>query len=296
MLDVKIESLLVLNEEGNFTKASNRLGVTQPAVSTHIKQLEQQFDCKLFIRSKNEVKPTEKGKIVINYGKRMKALQAKLLDELTASDSKPTKIRIGITHTSENNLIAETLGKYSSVNESISITIITDVIKNLYTMLENYELDLIIVEEKLNKPNLRFLMMDTDYLLCVLSNDNKLSKKSMVTIDDLKKEKMIMRLPTSATRMLFDSTLRSINEFIDYFNIVLEVDNISTIKDLVRKDIGVTILPKSSCENDVRKNRLSALPIENLSMIRETNIVYNSDFIHTHVLNDILKLYKQLSN
>lgn len=296
MLDVKIETLLVLNEEGNFTKASNRLGVTQPAVSTHIKQLEQQFDCKLFIRSKNEVKPTEKGKIVINYGKRMKALQAKLLDELTASDSKPTKIRIGITHTSENNLIAETLGKYSSVNESISITIITDVIKNLYTMLENYELDLIIVEEKLNKPNLRFLMMDTDYLLCVLSNDNKLSKKSMVTIDDLKKEKMIMRLPTSATRMLFDSTLRSINESIDYFNIVLEVDNISTIKDLVRKDIGVTILPKSSCENDVRKNRLSALPIENLSMIRETNIVYNSDFIHTHVLNDILKLYKQLSN
>ncbi|MGI6510601.1 MAG: LysR family transcriptional regulator [Erysipelotrichaceae bacterium] len=296
MLDVKLETLLVLNEEGNFTKASNRLGVTQPAVSTHIRQLEQQFNCKLFIRSKNEVKPTEKGKIVINYGKRMKALQAKLLDELTASDSKPTKIRIGITHTSENNLIAETLGKYSSVNESISITIITDVIKNLYTMLENYELDLIIVEEKLNKPNLRFLMMDTDYLLCVLSNDNRLSKKSMVTIDDLKKEKMIMRLPTSATRMLFDSTLRSINESIDYFNIVLEVDNISTIKDLVRKDIGVTILPKSSCENDVRKNRLSALPIENLSMIRETNIVYNSDFIHTHVLNDILKLYKQLSN
>ena len=167
---------------------------------------------------------------------------------------------------------------------------------DVYNMLENYELDLIIVEEKLNKPNLRFLMMDTDYLLCVLSNDNKLSKKSMVTIDDLKKEKMIMRLPTSATRMLFDSTLRSINESIDYFNIVLAVDNISTIKDLVRKDIGVTILPKSSCENDVRKNRLSALPIENLSMIRETNIVYNSDFIHTHVLNDILKLYKQLSN
>ncbi len=296
MLDTKLETLLILNEEGNFTRASNRLGVTQPAVSTHIKQLEEQFNCKLFIRSKNEIKPTEQGKIIINYGKRMKALQAKLLEELTASDSKPTKIRIGITHTSENNLIAETLGKYSSMNESISITIITDVIKNLYNMLENYELDLIIVEEKLNKPNLRFLMMDTDYLLCVLSNDNKLAKKSMVTIDDLKKEKMIMRLPSSATRMLFDSTLRSINESIDYFNIVLEVDNISTIKDLVRKDIGITILPKSSCENDVRKNRLSALPIENLSMIRETNIVYNSDFIHTDVLNDILKLYKKLSN
>lgn len=163
-------------------------------------------------------------------------------------------------------------------------------------MLENYELDLIIVEEKLNKPNLRFLMMDTDYLLCILSNNNKLAKKSLVTINDLKKQKMIMRLPTSATRELFDSTLKSINESIDNFNIVLEVDNISTIKDLVRKDIGVSILPKSSCENDVRKNRLTALPIENLSMIRETNIVYNNDFIHIHVLDDILKLYKESSH
>ncbi|NLZ76173.1 MAG: LysR family transcriptional regulator [Erysipelotrichia bacterium] len=296
MLDPKLETLLVLSEEGNFTKASNRLRITQPAVSTHIKQLEEQFNCKLFIRSKNEVKPTEQGKIVINYGKRMNALYFKLLDELLASDNKPTKIKIGVTHTAENNLIAETLGKYSSMNDSISITIITDVIKNLYRMLENYELDLIIVEEKLNKPNLRFLMLDTDYLLCILSNDNRLAKQSMVTINDLKKEKMIMRLPTSATRKLFDSTLRSINESIDYFNIVLEVDNISTIKDLVRKDIGVSILPKSSCENDVRKNRLTALPIENLSMIRETNLVYNNDFIHTHILNDILRLYKELSN
>ncbi|HQB31973.1 MAG TPA: LysR family transcriptional regulator [Erysipelotrichaceae bacterium] len=296
MLDAKLETLLVLSEEGNFTKASNRLDITQPAVSTHIKQLEEQFNCKLFIRSKNEVKPTEQGKIAIKYGKRMKALQSKLLAELSASDNKPTRIRIGITHTSENNRIAEVLGKYSSMNDSISITIITDVIKNLYIMLENYELDLIIVEEKINKPNLRFLMMDTDYLLCVLSNDNKLVNKSMVTINDLKKEKMIMRLPTSATRELFDSTLRSINESIDNFNIVLEVDSISTIKDLVKKDIGVSILPKSSCEYDVRKSRLVALPIENLSMIRETNIVYNSDFVHTHVLNDILKMYKELSN
>lgn len=296
MLDSKLETLLVLHEEGNFTKASNRLGITQPAVSTHIKQLEEYFNCKLFIRSKNEIKPTEQGLIVINYSKRMKALERKLLDELSAGDNKPTKIKIGITHTSENNLIAETIGKYSSMNNAIPITVITDVIKNLYSMLENYELDLIIVEEKLNKPNLRFLMMDTDYLLCILSNNNKLAKKSLVTINDLKKQKMIMRLPTSATRELFDSTLKSINESIDNFNIVLEVDNISTIKDLVRKDIGVSILPKSSCENDVRKNRLTALPIENLSMIRETNIVYNNDFIHIHVLDDILKLYKESSH
>ena len=61
MLDSKLETLLVLHEEGNFTKASNRLGITQPAVSTHIKQLEEYFNCKLFIRSKTKLNLPNRG-------------------------------------------------------------------------------------------------------------------------------------------------------------------------------------------------------------------------------------------
>ena len=71
----------------------------------------------------------------------------------------------------------------------------------------------------------------------------------------------------------------------------LEVDNIATIKDLIRKNLGVSILPRSACMDELKKGKLTALPIENLSMVRETKIIYNKDFSHMNILNEIIKIY-----
>ena len=81
------------------------------------------------------------------------------------------------------------------------------------------------------------------------------------------------------------------NESIDDFNVILEVDNVTTIKDLVQKDFGVSILAKSVCIKEMRKKKLTIVPIENLSMARATNIVYHKNFAHTEVLQDITQLY-----
>lgn len=97
--------------------------------------------------------------------------------------------------------------------------------------------------------------------------------------------------PASATRTLFESALESNGESIQSFDVTLEVDNIATIKDLIRKDLGVSILPRSACLDALRKGKIAALPVENLSMVRETRIVYNKDFTHTDMLNEIIKTY-----
>ena len=60
---------------------------------------------------------------------------------------------------------------------------------------------------------------------------------------------------------------------------------------LIRKDLGVSILPRSACLDELRKGKIAALPVENLSMVRETRIVYNKDFTHTDMLNEIIKTY-----
>ena len=160
-------------------------------------------------------------------------------------------------------------------------------------MLGNYEIDLAIVDGPYRDPDFHSLMLDTDYLVCVMSTGNPLSQHAMVTLSELKQQRMILRLPSSATRTLFESTLSSINDSIDNFNIMLEVDNIATIKDLIRKDLGVSILPKSACMDELRKGKIAALPIENLSMVRETRVVYNRDFTHIDILEEITKTYQE---
>lgn len=296
MLDVKLETLLVVADCKNFTKAAEILSLTQPAVSNHINQLERECNAKLFLRGKGDFKLTQEGKIAVTYARRLKALNAKMLEKIADAQKHLSRFRIGITHTSENNSITEILANYANAHSNITITILTDTINNLYDMLENYELDIAIVEGKRLSSKLNYFMLDTDYLVCVLNNENPLARQSMVTVNELKKENMILRLPSSATRQLFESTLISINESIDDFNVALEVDNVATIKELVRKDLGVSILPKSACINDVKKGKLTVLPIENLSMMREMNIAYNKDFTHVEILNGIVQLYQRFAH
>ena len=74
---------------------------------------------------------------------------------------------------------------------------------------------------------------------------------------------------------------------------ILELDNIATIKDLIRRDFGVSILPRSVCLGELKKKSIAVLPVENLSMTREINIVYHHTFGYMDILQGIIRLYNE---
>ena len=137
MVDPRFESLLAVNKFGNFTKAAEYLSLTQPAVSHHIKQLESELGVEIFSRKKGDLKLTPAGEVVVKHVLRINAVYDRMKDILADTENGVERLRIGITHTAESNVIAEVLAKYGNDNPDIIITIITDSIKNLYTKLEN---------------------------------------------------------------------------------------------------------------------------------------------------------------
>lgn len=293
MIDPKINTLLKVNETGSFTHAAEQLSLTQPAVSQHIKQLERDLNIKVFNRSGKELKLTKEGKIVIKYALRIKTLYQNLQQALLDEKQQITRMTVGITHTAESNLVAEVLARYCNEREGLRITIVSDTINNLYMKLKTYEIDLAIVEGTVSDPDFNSILLDTDCLMLAVSNNSRLANKSMVTIQELKKEKLILRRPNSGTRNLFASHLEAQNMSLDDFNVILEVDNIATIKDLIRRSFGVSILAKSACMDELKKGKIKVLPVENLSMIREINIIYHKDFAHNDILQDITKMYSE---
>ncbi len=295
MMDAKLETLLKVNETRNFTRAAKLLSLTQPAVSQHIRQLEHDLKVSLFIRGEGALKLTPEGEIAVKYARRIENLYQNLEQALQDEKKNLTRLSVGVTHTSESNIIVEVLAKYSSLAENCKITILSDTINNLYYKLKTYELDIAIVEGKIVDSNFNKVLLDTDSLILAVSKDHPLAQKSIVTLEELKKQKLILRLPDSATRNLFASHLESNNQTLDEFNVILEVDNVATIKDLVRRNFGVSILPRSTFASELRKGKMAGLPIENLSMTREINIVYHRDFAHTDMLQEITKLYYQYS-
>ena len=295
MIDPKLHTLLAVVELNNFTRAAQRLSLTQPAVSQHIKQLERELNIKIFNRVRNGIKPTNEGQMLIRYARRSIALYHNLEQDILDEQRSLQRLTVGITHTAESNAVAEMLGKYSAKNPGTRINIITDTISNLYSMLKNYELDLAVVEGKIQDKGINTLLLDTDSLVLVVSNNHPLAKKSMVTMNEFKDEPLILRRPSSGTRNLFTAHLESHNKSLDNFNVILEVDNIATIKDLIRRDIGVSILARSVCLDELKRGKITVLPIENLSMVREINIIYHKDFRHVDILENIMKEYDKVA-
>ena len=192
MVDVKLFTLLKVYETGNYTRAAEKLSLTQPAVSQHIKQIERELGTVVFDRSGGKIRPTPEGTLVIQYAERVVSLYENLQRALEDKRKSIDRLRVGITHTSESNIVTEVLAQYAEQFDNMKITIQTDTISNLYEMLKTYKIDIAIVEGAVADPSINSVMLDTDSLVLCVSNEHPLAKRSLVTIDELKKEKMIL--------------------------------------------------------------------------------------------------------
>lgn len=294
MVDYRLLSLLKIVETGSFTKASGQLGLSQPAVSQHIRQLEEYWQVKIFEHAHNRFTLTPEGELIVRYAQRMAALFNNLKQALKNEKEQIHSLTIGITHTAESSAIIEALAAYTNNLDRLNLKILTNTTDNLYTMLRSFELDFAFVEGKIADPAFRYLMLDTDCLVLAVPPTHRLAKQTMISISQLKEERLILRLPNSNTRNLFSASLETQGLSIDDFNVAMEIDSIASIKDLIRRGFGVSILARSACMDEIKKEKLVVLSVENLSMMREINIVYLKGYEHLDFLNGIVKQYNEM--
>ena len=292
MLDAKATTFLAIAETGSFSKAAEKLNLTQPAVSHQVRLLEEQLGVRLFERSHKNLHITPEGEVVLRYARRFRSLYEDMLEEVRSADHSIKRLRVGITHTSESNLVASALAKYSSRAHSPQVTLLTDTSQELYKKLDTYEIDLAIVDEKPPK-GFSSRTLNTDYLALIMPVGHPLAKKEVVSFSELKKEKLILRLPTSETRQLLDKQLAAAGKSMEDLHVVMEMDNIATIKDCVRQNLGLSILPQSVCQNEIKKKKLLAKPMKNLSLIRETSLVSLTDFPEPQIIEEIVATYQK---
>ena len=296
MIDVRLYSLMKIVETGSYTKAAEQLNLSQPAVSQHIRQLEENLGVKLLEYSRNRLTLTPEGAIVVKYARRLSALSDNMRRALKNERDQSRSLTVGITHTIQSGSIVEALAACTSSCGRINMRILTNSTENLYTALKNYELDFAFVEGRTADPKLDSIQVDTDCLVLAVSPGHELAGRDMVTIDRLKKEKLILRLPRSNTRDVFEAALEGSGLRIGDFNVIMELDSVANICQLVSDGYGVSVLARSVCLSDVKKGRLAILNIESLSMMRETSLVYRKDFEHPDLLREIVRQYHEIKH
>lgn len=291
MIDPKLKTLLAVMQSGSFTRAAEQLSLSQPAVSYHIRQLEEEYGIKLFFPGKKPLVPTPEGEVMIKYARRLAAISENAVRALEDVRESLRHYTVGITQSVGESMVARVFADYCTVHPHTRISILTDTIENLYDGLRSYELDFAIVEGSIPDKHSRVELLDMDYLCLVVSPAHPFAQQPSVTLAQLKGERMILRLETAGTRKLFEGSLSRHQENIHNFNVMLEIDNVNTIKELVAQNVGVTIMAHTACREEEAAGQLCIVPIDGVKMVREVNIVCRDDFSHGEVLAEIRRIY-----
>lgn len=287
MVDPKIRTLLTLVSTGSFTAAAKELSLTQPAVSHHIRLLEEQYGVPIFYKDRKKLRPTPEGEIVIKYARRAAALTDKLRTELDDCRRSIKTLSIGITPSAQETLAPHLLAAYTEKHPDVHISLVSNNIKNLYDMVRSYELDVAIVDGSFPDGDMTTLLLIADFLCFIVAPQNPLARRDSVSLSEVKKQNLILRPHGAGTRDLFESHLHSQSESIRNFNVTVEVDNIGLIRELVASNLGATIISHAACAADLESGRLVRVPIENMRMPREVNMIYSPRFHHADILHDI---------
>jgi DNA-binding transcriptional LysR family regulator len=297
MIDTKIKTLLTLAHIGNYTKTAEALYLTQPAISHHIRLLEKEYGIKIFYTNKKKLKATPEGEILIEYARKVMALSERARQAVEDSQRAIQRFSIGITVTLAGEyFVSQVFASYFKEHPEIHINIVVNTAKKIYNMLNSYEIDWAIVEGDIPSTDFTSILLDNDYLCLAVSPKHRFAKRKNVSLSELKKEKLILRSPKSGTRQLFEDYLLTHSENIKDFNIIIEIDDNTTIKELVASNLGITIIAHSVCKNEEAAGKLVTIPIDNKKMTRAINIVCNSNFRHTDILEDIRNLYNYVYN
>lgn len=295
MIDSKLKTLLAIVDCGSYTKAAETLNLSQPAVSYHIRQLEDELGITVFYSYRRAPLLTPEGEVLVKYARRLMSIAENAVRELEDCSRSIRHFNVGITPTVGESLAAQVFASYCGEHPRTTISIFANNIEEIYDKLLNYELDWAIADGALPEKQLETILLDTDYLSLITAPEHEFAGKASVSLDMLKSQRMILRGETAGTRRMFESVLTRNDLSIRDFSVVLETDSVAVIKDLVMKNMGVSIMAHSAFREDEAAGRLVSVPIDGVRMTRSIVIAYRRGFEHPEVFQDIRRIYSMFN-
>lgn len=293
--DNRYNTLLLVKRTGSYSAAGAALALTPSAIIQQVHSLEKELGVTFFRREGRRLVPTRECELVAEYVKRINTLCERLDRELDFVKMRLNHLVVGVTSSVEGGVLSRVLANYrQKETDSLQITVVTDVTDELCSMLLNCTVDVAVVDGDIPDNTFNSVILDTDHLVVALPPDSPWLRKSIVTIDDLKNERMLLRPRGSGTRNLFEANLRRIGKNIDDFQVMMEIDNVSTIKKLVAGGYGISILSSRACEKEVERGQLATIQPCDLDMIRKIHILYRKDFRCDAIIDRITTLYSEI--
>jgi DNA-binding transcriptional LysR family regulator len=292
MPDFRLKVLLEVKKHLNFSKASEALFITQPAVSKHIKTLEDELGVQLFERTKQGVKLTLEGEKYSLFAEEILNLyeEGKFVMNQVNNTYEGT-LKIGASTTIAQYILPKILAQFASQHKGIEIILINNNTEEIENLLIQKKIDVGFIEGLSGKPQLKYAEIGKDELVCTVSTDHPLAEKNSCTIEDILQFPWVFREQGSGSLDILNIYLKQSGISKKDIHTEAYLGSTESIKSYLKVSECIGFVSVYSVTDEIIAGKLKILDIDDLEMLRS----FYSVELHGSLKN-IPKLFLQFLN
>lgn len=274
MQDFRAKTFLTVCRTMNYTRAAEELALTQPAVSQHITYLEHEYGAKLFEYHHKKLELTPAGR-ALRDGLATIAHDDHLLHERIAeiAHASAVKLRIGMTLTAGEYVVAQPLTHYLVDRPEIQITVRSGGTRRLLELLDEGIIDCAFVEGLFDKARYATQPFSHERLVPICAAGHHFPTKP-TTLEDLLNERLILREEGSGSRNVLVHALAQHNLSPASFAHHFIVESLDIIKIFVKANLGISFVYEAAVQQEIKEGTLSIIPLADDDIFHDISFVY----------------------
>lgn len=260
----------------SFSKAAKVVYLSQPTVSSHIKDLENHFECKLVDRLGREAIPTKAGSLLYGYATKIIALKQEAENAMAEFQGKiKGRLTIGGSTIPAGYILPPLLGRFKEDYPEVVVTLVQGDTERIINDTLEGNVELGIVGAKSQEVQLVQKRIINDQMFLIVPQRHKWAAKPHVMMNELIGEPFIMREIGSGTRKSIEQVLHKAGYSLGALNVVAEMGSTEAIRQGIKAGVGVSILSECAVAEELTTGSLKKVKIKGLTFKRAFYLTFH---------------------
>jgi DNA-binding transcriptional LysR family regulator len=262
-------------EKLSFTQAAEVLRLTQPAVTSHIKALEDDLSVRLFERTSGRIAITPAGAVLARYAAEVARLSEDALLQISALNGEQRgKLRLGASTTIAQYVLPQLLVRFLQIHPRVEVSVTSLNTQEVVAGLLEHRTVLGLIEGPPGTSDLKTEdFLEDEIVVIAAAGHPWVKRRQKPGIADLASQPLVMREPGSGTRRVAEDALRRTGLAARDLQVALELDSTEGIKSAVEAGLGVGLVSRWALRNKGPEG-VKVVPVEGLHIVRMLQFVY----------------------
>ena len=253
----------------SFSRAGKAVHLSQPTVSSHIKDLEDHFECQLIDRLAREAVPTRAGELLYGYAQKLLALSDETQMAMEEYNGRiGGRLVIGGSTIPGTYLMPQLIADFKNRYPDVIISLIIGDTAHIFEGILDGSLELGFVGARAESQRLELKKLVSDEMRLIVPADHRWAGKKQVTLKQLVSEPFILRERGSGTLKSLHQSLVKRGLAVEDLKVIAELGSTQAICQGIKNGIGVSILSTLAVAEDLQAGKLSSLTVEGLQLKR----------------------------